>query len=161
MPVKTQTPEIGKEYFEPNEEKDTQKIIDTVIKRLERDFPPGKTLRQFHAKMHGCVKATFTVLPDIPENLQYGFLVPGKQYQAWMRFSNGSVKVVDDRKADLRGVSIKLLDVDGEMLVQDHWFPQSQDFLTVSYPTLMSPKVSDVVRNVRAVCGGTLGLVLF
>src|SRR3954451_11102187 len=111
MSVKSENLEIGREYIEPNEARDTQAIIDTVIKRLERDFPPGKTLRQFHAKMHGCVKATFTVLPDIPENFQFGFLKPGKQYQAWLRFFNGSVKVVDDRKADLRGVSIKLLDV--------------------------------------------------
>ena len=161
MAIKSQTPEIGQEYLEPNEARDTQKIIDIVIKRLNRDFPPGKTLRQFHAKMHGCVKATFTVLPDIPKNHQYGFLIPGKRYEAWMRFSNGSVQVLDDNKADLRGVSIKLLDVAGEMLVQDHWLPQSQDFLMVSYPTLMSPKVSDVVRNVKAVCNGTLGLILF
>jgi hypothetical protein len=161
MSVKTSNLEIGKEYFEPDEERDTQKIIDIVIERLNRDFPPGKTLRQFHAKMHGCVKAKFTVLPDIPKNYQYGFLVPGKSYDAWIRMSNGSVTVVDDKKADLRGMSIKLLNVEGEMLVQDHWYPQSQDFLMVSYPILMSPKVKDVVRNVRAVCNGTKGLILF
>jgi hypothetical protein len=161
MSVKSQMLEIGKEYFEPNEEQDTQKIIDIVIKRLNRDFPPGKTLRQFHAKMHGCVKATFTVLPDIPKNHQYGFLVPGKSYDAWIRISNGSVTVVDDKKPDLRGMAIKLLNVPGEMLVQDHWFPQSQDFLMVSHPILMSPNVKDVVRNVRAVCSGTSGLILF
>jgi hypothetical protein len=161
MPVTPETPEIGKEYIDPNEARDTQKIIDIVVKRLNRDFPPGKTLRQFHAKMHGCVKATFTVLPDIPENFKYGFLIPGNSYEAWMRFSNGSVTVVDDSKADLRGVSIKLRDVPGEKLVEDHWYPHSQDFLMVSYPTLMSPKVADVVRNVRAVCGGISGMILF
>lgn len=161
MAVELPTPEIGKEYFEPNEESDTQKLIDIVTKRLARDFPPGKTLRQFHAKMHGLVKATFTVLPDIPKNYQYGFLIPGKSYEALIRISNGSVTVVDDKKADLRGMSIKLLNVPGEMLVQDHWFPQSQDFLMVSYPILMSSKLPAVIRNVRAVCNGTKGLVLF
>ena len=161
MAVASTTPEIGKEYFEPNEERDTKKIIDIVTERLARDFPPGKTLRQFHAKMHGCVKATFTVLQEIPKNYQYGFLVPGKSYEAWIRFSNGSVTVVDDKKADLRGMSVKLLNVGGEMLTQDHWLPQSQDFLMVSYPTLMSPNVHDVVRNVRAVCTGTKGMILF
>ncbi|MGI8634178.1 MAG: catalase family protein [Segetibacter sp.] len=141
--------------------RDTQEIIDTVTERLKRDFLPGKTLRQFHAKMHGCVKATFTVLPEIPKNYQFGFLVPNKSYEAWIRFSNGSVTVVDDKKADLRGMSIKLLNVDGEMLVQDHWLPQSQDFLMVSYPILMSPKVAPVVRNVKAVCAGSKGMILF
>ncbi len=160
MSVKT-TPELGKEYIEPNEARDIQTIIDVTIKRLARDYQPGKTLREFHAKMHGCVKATFTVLPDLPRNFQYGFLVPGKSYEAWIRFSNGSTSVVDDSKADLRGMAIKLLNVEGEMLVQDHWHPQSQDFLMVSYPTLMSPKVTVMVRNARAVCGGLKGMILF
>ena len=153
--------EIGKEYIEPNEQENTQKIIDMIRKHLSRNYPAGKTLRQFHAKMHGCVKAIFRVLPDIPLNYHHGFLIPGKSYDAWIRFSNGSPTVVKDSKADLRGMAIKLLNVDGEMLVQDHQLPQSQDFLLVSYPTLMSPKVSSFVANVKAVCNGTLGLVLF
>jgi hypothetical protein len=161
MAIKSQKLEIGQEYPERNEARDTQKIIDTIIKRLQRDFPPGKTLRQFHAKMHGCVKATFTVLPDISGNFQHGFLIPGKRYEAWMRFSNGNSQVLNDNKADLRGMAIKLLDVAGEMWVQDHQLPQSQDLLMVSYPTLMSPKVSDFTKSVKAVCNGTWGLILF
>ncbi|MCW3106804.1 MAG: hypothetical protein JWQ09_1310, partial [Segetibacter sp.] len=155
------TPEPGKEYIEPNEARDTEAIIDAIIKRLNRDYPPGKTLRQFHAKMHGCVKATFTVSPDIPQNSQYGFLVPDKSYEAWIRFSNGNTKVVDDRKGDLRGMAIKLLNVTGEMLLQDHTLPQSQDFLLVSYPTLMSPTVASFKKNIQALCKGTMGLVVF
>jgi hypothetical protein len=161
MSVKSQMTELGKEYLEPNEEQDTQKLVDIVIKRLKRNYPPGKTLRQFHAKMHGCVKATFTVLNDIPTNYQYGFMVPGKSYDAWIRLSNGSVTVVHDKKPDLRGMSIKLINVRGEMLEQDHQLPQSHDFLLVSYPILMSPKVKDFVKNVKAVCNGTLGVILF
>lgn len=155
------TPELGKEYPEPNEARDTEAIIAAIIKRLKRDFPPGKTLRQFHAKMHGCVKARFTVVTELPKDFQYGFLVPGKSYEAWIRFSNGNTKVLDDRKADLRGMAVKLLSVSGEMLVQDHSLPQSQDFLLVSYPTLMSPKVSSFKKNIKALCSGTMGLILF
>lgn len=156
-----QTPEQGREYIAPTEASDTQDIIDAIKKRLERDFPPGKTLRQFHAKMHGCVKATFTVLPDIPINFQHGFLIPAKQYDCWIRFSNGRSSVVDDRKADLRGMAIKLLNVPGEMLMQDHSMPQSQDFLLVSYPTLMSASVADFKKNIYAICNGFLGAVKF
>lgn len=47
------------------------------------------------------------------------------------------------------------------MNVQDHQFPQSQDFTLVSYPTLMSPNVASVKRNIQGVCNGTLGLILF
>lgn len=158
QPIK---PEPGKEYLEPKEVEDTQAIIAAIIKRLNRDYPPGKVLRQFHAKMHGCVKATFTVLPNLPQKFRYGFLVPGKSYEAWIRYSNGNTKVLDDRKADLRGMAIKLLNVEGEMLLQDHATPQSQDFLLVSHPTLMSPKVSSFKKNIEALCNGTMGLVMF
>lgn len=155
------TPEPGKEYIEPNEAANTEAIIDAIIKRLTRDYPPGKTLRQFHAKMHGCVKATFTVSPELPQNFRYGFLVPGKTYDAWIRFSNGNTKVVDDRKGDLRGMAIKLLNVPGEMLLQDHSLPQSQDFLLVSYPTLMSPTVASFKKNIKALCSGWMALMAY
>jgi hypothetical protein len=158
---KQNIPEPGKEYPEPGEAKNTEAIIDAIKKRLTRDYPPGKTLRQFHAKMHGCVKGRLTVLPNIPENFQFGFLIPGRSYDAWIRFSNGNTKVLDDRKADLRGMAIKLLNVPGEMLVQDHLLPQSQDLLLVSHPTLMSPTVSSFRKNIEAICQGPLGLVVF
>src|SRR6267378_2862961 len=102
-------PELGKEYPEPNEAADIQEIISAIRKKLELDYPPGKTLRQFHAKMHGCVKAIFKVENQLPENFRYGFLVPGKSYEAWIRYSNGSTKVTSDKQADLRGMAIKLL----------------------------------------------------
>jgi hypothetical protein len=146
-------PGLGEEFPEPQEAENTQAIITAIINRLRRDYSPGKTLREFHAKMHGCVKARFTVLPDLPVQFAYGFLVPGKTYDAWIRFSNGNTNVLDDRKADLRGMAIKLLNVPGEMLINDNALPQSQDFLLVSYPTLMSPTVSDFKKKIRAICG--------
>lgn len=159
--MSTNTLKLGEERHEPNEERDTAIIIDTIIKRLTRDYPPGQTLRQFHAKMHGLVHAEFTVNPHLPPHLQTGCFVPGKTYKALIRFSNGSTTVDDDRKADLRGMAIKLLDVPGEMILQDHQRPQSQDFLLVSYPTLMSPKVADFKRNIQAICKGIPGIALF
>ncbi|PZF74384.1 catalase family protein [Taibaiella soli] len=154
-------PTLGTEYPQPNEARDTQEIIDTIINHLKRVYAPGKTKRQFHAKAHGLVEATFTVNADLPQHLQYGILQPGKSYKAWIRFSNGNTKVVDDRKADLRGMAIKLLDVPGEMLIQDERMPQSQDFLLVSYPTLMAPNVAAFKKSIKAVCGGMAGMALF
>ncbi len=153
--------ELGKEYPEPNEARDTEEIIAAIKKRLERDYPPGKVLRQFHAKMHACVQATFKVEANIPEKLQQGFLIPGKSYEAWVRYSNGSDKVVKDKKADLRGMAIKLLNVNGEFIGDDKALPNSQDILTVTYPTLMSATVGDFKKNIKALCGGPSALILF
>jgi len=154
-------PELGKEYIQPGEEQDTNIIIDTIIQYLKKTYPSGNTLRQFHAKMHGFVEAVFTVDNNLPSNIQHGFLQNGKSYKAWIRFSNGNTKIVDDRKGDLRGMAIKLLDVPGDMLVQDETRPQSQDILLVSYPTLMTPDVAGFKANIRALCGGLTGIIKF
>ncbi|MFT3908521.1 MAG: catalase family protein [Ferruginibacter sp.] len=154
-------PEIGKEYIEPNEEQHTQELIDLIIKNLQKTYHPGKTLRQFHAKMHGFVEAVFTVNNDLPQHLQYGFLQPGRSYKTWIRFSNGNTKPLHDRKPDLRGMAIKILNVEGEILVQDEKMPQSQDILLVSYPTLMSHNIAAFRAPIRAICGGKLSLLFF
>ena len=154
-------PELGKEYPAPGEEQDIKEIIDTIIQHLKRVYPAGKTLRQFHAKMHGFVEAAFIVEKDLPLHMRHGFLQPGQTFKARIRFSNGSAQVVDDRKADLRGMAIKLLNVPGNMLVQDEKMLQSQDLLLVSYPTLMSPHVADFKRNIKAICGGFFGMLGF
>lgn len=45
------------------------------------------------------------------------FFLPGKTYQAWIRFSNGSKDAQQaDIKKDARGMAIKLLGVPGEKL---------------------------------------------
>jgi hypothetical protein len=153
--------ELGKEYPEQYEERDTQEIINAVKKRLVRDYPPGKMLRQFHAKMHACVQATVTVEQHLPAHLQHGFLVPGKKYDAWIRYSNGSDKVVKDKNADLRGMAVKLLNVEGEFESQDVNMPNSHDFLTVTYPTLMSATVGEFKKNIIALCGGMRTMIPF
>jgi hypothetical protein len=154
-------PLLGKEYPQPDEERDIKEIIDTIRHRLEKAYPLGKSLRQFHPKMHGFLDAVFRVEPDLSANLQTGFLRPGVIYSALVRFSNGNTRILDDRKADLRGMAIKLLNVSGEMLVPDERLPHSQDLILVSYPTLMSPDVAAFKKNIRAICGGLPAMLLF
>jgi hypothetical protein len=157
----TATPELGKEYPQPGEERDIQDINDTILRHLKKTYPPGKSLRQFHPKMHGFLEAVFRVDADLPLNVRHGFLQPGATYKAWIRFSNGNTRILDDRKADLRGMAIKLLDVPGEMLAPDEKMPQSQDIVLVSYPTLMSPDVAGFKKNIRAICGGLPAMLWF
>ena len=157
----TGSPVLGKEYPLPGEEEDIMDMIDTILLYLKKTYPPGKSLRTFHAKMHAFLEAEFIVDTDLPINWRYGFLQTGKSYKAWIRFSNGNTRVTDDRKRDLRGMAIKLLNVPGKMIVSDEQMPQSQDILLVSYPTLMSPDVPGFKKNIRTVCGGFAGLLKF
>ncbi|HEX3933246.1 MAG TPA: hypothetical protein VHW43_01115 [Puia sp.] len=155
------TPEIGKEYPQPGEEQDIEAMIGTILRHLQKTYAPGKSLRQFHPKMHGFLAAEFRVVADLPVRMRHGFLQPGEVYDAWIRFSNANTRVSDDHKADLRGMAIKLLNVPGEMLVRDERMPQAQDILLVSYPTLMSPDVASFKKNIRAICGGFGSMLWF
>lgn len=124
-------------------------------KRAENDASQdGKVLRGVHAKSHGCVRAEFTIREDIAEDLRVGlFACPGKTHEAWIRFSNAAVLREDDLKAGKdgirqngsRGMAIKVMDVDGEMLSQDNG-GHNQDFLLINTPMFAFANVRDYLR---------------
>jgi len=71
----------------------------------------GAIMRAQHAKMLGGFgKARFRIANDLPEELQIGFLSPGSEYPAEVRFSNASSALASsDADPDLRGVAIRVL----------------------------------------------------
>lgn len=98
--------------------------VDLQDKRADQDeSQEGRRLRGVHAKSHGCVKAEFVVGDDIEEKYRVGlFAQPGKVHEAWIRFSNAAVLIEHDLKAGKngsRGMAIKVVDVEGEMLSVD------------------------------------------
>ncbi|MEF3365877.1 catalase family protein [Methylocystis sp. 9N] len=125
---------------------DIAQIIDLTTQLLQMRYPEGMARRGVHPKDHGCVKATFTVNPDLPENYRVGvFATPGKQYLAWIRFSNATpVLAADLGKGgpDSRGMAIKLMGVEGETLL-DEPGGKTQDFLLINLPAFAFPNVSE------------------
>ncbi len=125
--------------------------IDNVVKltlaQMQKLYlnklPP---LRGVHPKDHGCVKAKFQVLADLPEAYRIGvFAKPGREYDAYIRYSNAALVVGDDSTATehgSRGMAIKLLKVEGERLVPKDE-PMTQDFLMVNQPVFASANVED------------------
>lgn len=102
--------------------------------KMERDYPVGSTHRDAHPKSLGLVKAEFSVLDDIPENLKKGIFAKASTYKAWIRFSNASGKIQSDKKKDFRGIGMKLMGVEGKRFSTDEKF--SQDFLLMTNPTM-------------------------
>ena len=71
-------------------------------------------MRDAHAGDNGCVEAIFRVDSDITKELRHGvFAAPGKEFNAWIRFSNGNSEALSPRLPDARGMAIKLMGVDG------------------------------------------------
>ncbi len=122
-------------------------VVELTLKQMKAMYlnklPP---LRGVHPKDHGCVKAKFQVLADLPEAYRIGvFAKPGREYDAYIRYSNAALVVGDDSLATehgSRGMAIKLLMVDGERLVPKDE-PMTQDFLMVNQPVFASANVED------------------
>ena len=139
------------EHVPAGEGAQIENIIRRTLEQLEKRYPGGRSpLRGQHAKGHACVAAAFKVRDDLPKELQIGvFAVPGRAYQAWIRFSNatatpGADSPVKDGMVThgSRGMAIKLLGVTGTPLTPaDHAL--TQDFLLVNHPAFPFANVDD------------------
>lgn len=105
------------EALYPNEAQMADSMAAQIEGMLRQTYQPGNFRRDAHPKAHGCVKAQFQVLDNLPAALQQGVFIPGKTYSAWIRFSNGSNDATRlDIKGDARGMAIKLMGVTGSSL---------------------------------------------
>lgn len=124
-------------------------IIALTTQLLQMRYPEGMARRGVHPKDHGCVKATFTVNSDIPQNYRAGvFATPGKKYPAWIRFSNATPFLAPDLGKggpDSRGMAIKLIGVEGDTLLNEPG-AKTQDFLLINLPAFAFPNVSEYLE---------------
>jgi hypothetical protein len=137
---------LGERFYRGDkkiEEKYTGEIIDLIRRSIDKRFQQGQrpARRDAHAFDNGCVSAIFRVDPDLDPDLRHGVFVPGREYQAWIRFSNGNIEPRSRWWPDARGMAIKLMGVDGRKLLDDE--KQTQDFILISHPAFF---VDDLER---------------
>lgn len=141
----------GREYVAAEEDSIAAKMVEEFENQMIRMYVDRKMLRQVHSKMHGCVKATFAVENNLPKELKVGVFKEAKNYNAWVRFSNGNTKPQKDKKKDIRGVAIKLMGVHGEKILNHGHFLESQDFLLMSSETFFAKSIKELSKLLSAV----------
>jgi hypothetical protein len=124
-------PGLG-EHLHPEEKVLAGQLADAIEKSIRAQYYPGYARRDAHPKAHGIVRADFRVNASIANNLAKGIFIPGKTYEAWIRFSNGLED--DDNKDDARGMAIKVMGVPGEKLLEDDRDATTQDFIMINHP---------------------------
>jgi catalase len=155
-------PVSTEEVIAPTEAADTQAIIADAIAVVEQHRDNTRVLRDAHAKAHGCVRAEVRVREDIDPALRHGVLSePGKQWDAWMRLSNGNAYPQFDRINDARGMAIKLLDVPGDKLTADPGHAGDQDFVMFNHPVFFVRDVAEYRSNFAAQAEGKKVLAFF
>jgi hypothetical protein len=131
-------PELG-EHLYVNEKAIAEELSAVIEDAIRRQYSPGSARRDAHPKAHGCVKADVHVLDTLPDGLAKGMFIPGKTYQAWIRFSNGSGDPTRaDTKRDARGMAIKVLGVPGKKLLEDEAEATTQDFIMINHPVFFA-----------------------
>lgn len=111
---------------------------DTILNiDLNVQAQKGPDLRKDHPKSHGLVWGEFKVEDKIPESLKVGIFAQPKTYSLWARFSSASEaekrgKLRSDLDPDIRALAIKLLQVEGEKVLDVE--KETQDFLLINHP---------------------------
>ena len=116
----------GREYIDGDEESIISGMINELKEEVSRMYTSQKMLRQIHTKMHGCVKASFAIEPNLPDTLKVGVFGKPGSYPAWVRFSNANSTPQPDAKKDIRGIAIKLMNVKGDKILNDQAEEETQ-----------------------------------
>lgn len=139
--------ELGERYYlndKDAERRFAEEMIEIIRRFVDRRFCEGRrpALRDAHAQDTGCVRAIFQVDSNIPPDLRHGvFAMPGREFNAWIRFSNGNSEVLSPRLPDARGMAMKLMGVPGPKLLDDE--RETQDFVMANNPSFF---VDDLLR---------------
>lgn len=153
--------QIAMEYPPANEAAYIQDLSERLKAKIVKDYPTGIMRRDAHPKMHGVVKAEFTVEPNLPEDLRVGIFSEPKTYQAWIRYSNQNATMHPDIKGDIRGMAIKLMGVPGLKVLEQEENEQTHDFIVISTNVFVTKDVHEFDTLVKALTSGTLSMVWF
>jgi hypothetical protein len=127
------------ERLEPDEAKTVRGLIAAMRYVNERTFADGgHAIRSVHAKTQGILEGFLEVDADLPHELAQGlFATPGR-YPVVMRFSTLPGDILDDSVSTPRGLSVKIIGVNGERLSGSEG-DVTQDFVLVNGPAFGAP----------------------
>ncbi len=132
--------QLAEEKYMPGEEEALDSIVASMGAYMLRKYRPGEFQRVGNTKTHGLVRAEVTIRDDLPVELRHGVFRESKTFPAWVRFSGpGPDSPADIDDVGFMSMTVKLMGVPGPKLLDDEKY--TQDFLTVSTPTFVTPNV--------------------
>lgn len=150
----TGTATLGEEVMEPGESENIARSQELMKRSMEQRDGSGPSRRGLHPKHHGCVKASFEVLPGLPPEVAQGLFAEPASRPAWVRFSNGDKSVQPDAVPDIRGMAIKVTHVNGDKLLAEERTERTQDFTLITTPVLFVGTVANFRKLTEAIDAG-------
>ncbi len=149
--------ELAEERMSPDEDKHLDSIIDLMADQMRGHFKPGRYERGGNTKTHGVVKASVTVLADLPPAFRQGIFATPQTFDAWVRFSGPGPDVpADINDVGFGSMAVKLMNVPGSKLMDEE--QHTQDLICVSTPTFVTPNIKE---NVKLQYWSLLDLAIF
>lgn len=155
MPASPLRYEPGFEAAEPNEaetDRELQEAMVGISQIVARD--EGHAHRSVHAKSHGLLQGTLTVLPGLPHDLAQGVFAQAGSYPVVMRLSSTPGDLLDDSVSTPRGLAMKIVGVPGERLPGSE-VDSTQDFLMVNGPVFSAPTAAKFLKTVKLLAATT------
>src|ERR1700734_4190660 len=138
----------GVETIQHGEAETVEEIAATLLDIAKRVGDRQRhTVRAVHAKSNGLVKAEVTVLAGLREELRQGLFAKPASYGAVIRFSSEPGDVLSDHISTPRGLAIKVIGVEGEML-PNHAGQVTQDFVFNNASTFHSARANDFLKSI-------------
>ena len=142
-------PGIAEEVVSPDEAAVVASFLEFIEETSAKRNPTGIVKRFNQGRAAGCVKAELTVLDTLKPEYRVGLFAEPRTYAAWIRFANAGSRT--DREKDVRGMSIKVLDVPGANLTPGE---TSQDFVLNSHPVMVAPNTREFLQAMKALDAG-------
>ena len=135
------------ETIPEDEADDIQRVVEALRLILARSqAKSGQFRADVHVKTHGYAEAEIRVLPNLPDELAQGLFEHDGVYRAVIRFSNAASQAQPDVIPDGRGMAVKVLGVEGDMVLADEKGGQTQDFVMINHPVFFARNVKDYLR---------------
>lgn len=138
MTYSTQTPSA-------KQREQTRQI--TFLQIMAMVLRTGLRKRGQHGRIHGCVRATFQVLDNIPTKYKVGIFATPSTYQAAIRFSSGPQ--AKDNIPGAQGMAIKLVGVPGHKILKSQADAVTHDFILLDFPVFFVRDTDSYARLVR------------
>ncbi len=152
---------LAQEYPPPGEAAAMADLAARLQHKIDQQYAHDTMRRDAHPKMHGVVRAEFTVEPDLPPEWRVGVFRQAATYEAWIRYSNQNAEIQSDLKGDIRGMAVKLMGVPGEKLLEQDRHATTHDFILISTPVFVTRDVAQFDALIKAMMAGILPMLWF
>jgi len=148
-----------REVIAPDEAQRIQKYVADFVdaqQRMSKVFGNGRGL---HRRQLLALKANLEVLADIPAHAKFGLFAKPAKYDAWIRLSNGGMRIRPDSAPDIRGYALKVKGLNGPGALGNT--TNCQDFLMINQDAFSSPQMYEFMELVIALSKGNGALLKY